>query len=95
MHLYGLIPCYNESNSLPTSFPILNDLLAQTSKTLYGLLFVNDGSTDNTKQVLGELKRNLPLQLRVQNIVLNLENNCGKAGAVFAGMKNLKEKEKI
>ncbi|MDR2541597.1 MAG: glycosyltransferase [Candidatus Peribacteria bacterium] len=95
MHLYGLIPCYNESKSLPTSFPILNDLLAQTSKTLYGLLFVNDGSTDSTKQVLSGLRKQLPLQLRVQNIVLDLENNRGKAGAVFEGMKNLKEKEKI
>jgi glycosyltransferase involved in cell wall biosynthesis len=95
MNIYGIIPCYNEAGSLAKSFPIINELLKATSHTLHGLLFVNDGSLDATKSALENLRKQLPIPLKVQNSLLNLTANYGKAGAVFAGMEHLKNTGKI
>jgi dolichol-phosphate mannosyltransferase len=95
MNLYAIIPCYNEARSLHQSFPLLNGLLQQTSHILHGLLFINDGSSDTTKQELDTLKRQLPSPLKVQNSILDLPTNHGKAGAVFEGMKALKQTKNI
>lgn len=66
-----VIPCYNEEQRLNTAafreFRLPNDALE--------FLFVNDGSADNTLQVI----QSLPGR------VLNLEKNSGKAEAVRRG----------
>jgi glycosyltransferase involved in cell wall biosynthesis len=66
-----VIPCYNEEKRLNTvafrEFRLPHDQLE--------FLFVNDGSTDETLQVIGSLPGR----------VLNLEKNSGKAEAVRRG----------
>jgi dolichyl-phosphate beta-glucosyltransferase len=72
-----VIPCYNEAGRLQDSE--FNFLLQQPDLQL---LFVNDGSNDNTEQRLREIIRNAGNNAGL----LNLEINQGKAEAVRRGM---------
>lgn len=73
-----VIPCYNESNRLDLS--IFNSFIK--NHLTIDFLFVNDGSSDNTLDLLEEFKNDN--QSRV--IVLNLNENSGKAEAVRQGV---------
>ena len=72
-----VIPCYNEANRLNSQkfidFVIENPAI--------NFLFVNDGSKDNTLEVLSQLTQN-----RNNLHLLNLDVNGGKAEAVRKGM---------
>jgi glycosyltransferase involved in cell wall biosynthesis len=72
-----IIPCYNEAERLPVNSFI--EFVETNSDILF--LFVNDGSKDNTLEVLKNLASKHPsLQY------LDLEKNGGKAEAVRRGM---------
>ena len=73
-----IIPCYNEAARLPTA-GYINFLQSEKNCTL---VFVNDGSTDDTIGVLNALKTDFPANV----LVIDLRVNMGKAGAVRAGM---------
>jgi glycosyltransferase involved in cell wall biosynthesis len=73
-----IVPCYNESERLD-SHAFLDALVKNADLSF---LFVNDGSTDGTLQLLRSLKDENPGQIEV----LNLERNAGKAEAVRQGM---------
>jgi glycosyltransferase involved in cell wall biosynthesis len=71
-----VIPCYNESKRLNL------DRFANNGNNLF-FLFVNDGSTDCTLELLTKnLKGNM--------FLLNLESNCGKGEAVRRGILHIK-----
>lgn len=73
-----MVPCYNESKRLkPEAF-----LHALGKDSNLSFLFVNDGSTDETIDILKLLKEQNSLQVDY----INLEKNSGKAEAVRAGM---------
>ena len=78
-----LIPCYNEEKSLPLLYPELLRIMddEQLSKCYeWELLFVNDGSTDGTLELLRSL--------RSQDILVNyidLSRNFGKENAMLSG----------
>jgi glycosyltransferase involved in cell wall biosynthesis len=79
-----VIPCYNEANRLPVIQ--FERFLPQNPKIF--IFFVNDGSQDKTKEVLGRLKNRFFKQIEI----LNLSQNQGKANAVLEGItKVLKE----
>ncbi len=73
-----VIPCYNEAQRLPRE-----DFKAalQAQADLH-LLMVNDGSRDATLRLLEQLRDQLPTQVRV----LDLPMNVGKAEAVRRGL---------
>jgi glycosyltransferase involved in cell wall biosynthesis len=76
--VHFVIPCYNEAKRLD---------IGQYSTSLFAfptlrLLFVNDGSSDDTMKLLLNLREKFPRQVEV----LNLKTNKGKANAVRAGM---------
>ncbi len=74
-----VIPCYNEYNRLKeTSFI---DFIRIHSND-FDLLFVNDGSTDETLQKLEAISKQYPSSI----FSLNLEKNGGKAEAVRQGI---------
>jgi len=76
-----VIPCYNEEERLLSS-----EFKAFAYKNLgYHLCFVNDGSTDNTLEVLRELRDSNPSNISVYNC----KKNGGKAEAVRQGMQHL------
>ena len=75
-----LIPCYNEESSLPLLYPELNKLMDSMDKYDWELIFVNDGSKDNTINALKQLRAT---DSRVNYI--DLSRNFGKEVAMLAG----------
>src|SRR5260221_1062365 len=77
-----VIPVYNESKSLANFFAALDPVLKRLSEAYrFQLVFVNDGSQDNT----------LPLLLAAQAtdpriVILDLSRNFGKEAALTAGI---------
>jgi glycosyltransferase involved in cell wall biosynthesis len=74
-----IIPAYNEAQRFPMEEveAFLNDP-NRFDPEIYKLIFVNDGSTDNTANILASLSDKFPQQVEL----INLEKNKGKAEAV-------------
>ena len=77
-HCVIVIPCYNESRRLPVAE--IEDFLHR--EPYVSLLMVDDGSQDQTLEVLASLQDSRPSQISV----LALPENQGKAEAVRQGM---------
>lgn len=75
-----LVPVYNEGKSLPLLYPELKSLMDTLSKYDWEILFVNDGSKDNT---LGLIKDMRLEDSRINYV--NLSRNFGKENAMLAG----------
>jgi dolichyl-phosphate beta-glucosyltransferase len=73
-----VVPCYNERSRLDKG--AFDDFVRDHKDT--GFLFVNDGSTDGTRELLDDLVLADPQRMGV----LHLERNCGKAEAVRRGI---------
>ena len=80
-----LIPCYNEAQSLPILIPKLEDIANNLKQYDWEILCVNDGSKDNTLEVLRELHT---VYNRVNYI--DLSRNYGKENAMLAGFDYVK-----
>lgn len=75
-----LVPCYNEEASLPLLYPELKELMDKTTNYQWEALFINDGSKDNTLQILKELREK---DNRI--CYVDLSRNFGKENAMLAG----------
>jgi dolichyl-phosphate beta-glucosyltransferase len=73
-----VIPCYNEGKGISDNE--YSNFLNNNPEAL--ICFVNDGSKDNTLEVLNALKAKHQTQIHI----LSLEKNSGKAEAVRAGI---------
>lgn len=81
MKLSIIVPCYNEEKALPLFYQELKKHL-DSINFLNEIIFVNDGSSDHTLQVLLELKQNH------ENInIIDFSRNFGKEAAMLAGLK--------
>lgn len=78
-----IIPCYNEQESLPLLYPELVKVSQEMSGQSFEFLFVNDGSRDNTLELLRELAEK---DERVKYI--SFSRNFGKESAMYAGLEN-------
>ncbi|MBT8282881.1 MAG: response regulator [Muriicola sp.] len=76
-----VIPCYNEEERLSSA--VFQKFASENLG--YHLCFVNDGSTDNTLEVLNELRKGNEDTISVYNC----ERNGGKAEAVRQGILHL------
>jgi dolichyl-phosphate beta-glucosyltransferase len=79
-----IIPVYNEAKRI---VPTLFDISQYLSKVGYSyqILVVDDGSTDNTFQIVENLKE------KINNLeIIGYGENRGKGGAVISGMLNAK-----
>ena len=75
-----LVPCYNEEETLPLFYNRICNTIAEIPGYEWELLFVNDGSRDNTLQIM----RNLHMRdSRVSYV--GLSRNFGKERAMLAG----------
>ena len=54
-----LIPCYNEQESLPALYKRLKVLTESIKDYKFEILFVNDGSRDNTLKIIKELRQQM------------------------------------
>ncbi|MFC1517788.1 glycosyltransferase family 2 protein [Candidatus Margulisiibacteriota bacterium] len=80
-YLSIVIPTYNEAENIPLLYSAINSALKEYPKT-YELLFVDDGSTDNTHKVLKQLKTKSP-----DIKVLKHKQNKGQTLALSTGIK--------
>ena len=78
MKLSIVVPCYNESKDIAKNSEIIRNYL-DTIKQDYELILVNDGSKDNTKEVIESIPG-------VK--ALSYEPNRGKGGAVKYGIEH-------
>jgi len=77
-----VVPCFNEGESLPHFFKEVNRELKQLkNKYQLQLLFVNDGSTDNTQKIIGHL-----CNRHQQVFYINFAANFGHQSALRAGL---------
>lgn len=74
-----IVPAYNEEDVLPEFHRRLTDVLG-TLALRSEVIYVNDGSTDRTLEVVRELRANSP-----QVTLIDLSRNFGKEAAMTAG----------
>lgn len=75
-----IVPCYNEEEVLPTFY---NEIIKYFDpKYQFNLLFIDDGSKDNTLKILKDLAKT---DNRVKYI--SFSRNFGKESAVLAGLE--------
>lgn len=77
-----VIPAYNESESLPVLLQQLQSIL-KTYALSAEVIFINDGSTDTTTEVLNALTAEAALRVHV----IHFRRNRGKAAALTAGFQ--------
>lgn len=77
-----IIPCYNEQDALPLFYAEIKKVLDGIPGT-YELLFINDGSKDDTLPILKKLAQK---DLNVKYI--SFSRNFGKEAAMYAGFCN-------
>ena len=81
-----IIPCFNEENVIELTYNKLTEILQKDSKINsynYNLLFIDDGSSDNTLSILKKLSYN---DNRVN--YLSFSRNFGKESAMYAGLQH-------
>ena len=85
MQLSLVIPAYNEAESLPELLSWIYRVCEPLYES-YEVIVVDDGSTDNTWQVLKELKERYPQRLRA----IRFARNYGKSAALYQGFQEAK-----
>lgn len=80
-----LVPAYNEQEVLPMLYDRLKAIMDDLSNYDFEILFVNDGSKDNTLKIIRELREK---DNRV--CYVNLSRNYGKETAMIAGLDYMK-----
>lgn len=89
--LYIVVPCYNEEAVLPITAPLFlaqlqkmqqEELISEQSK----ILFVNDGSKDQTWPIIQKLAKENPAFIGISQ-----SRNRGHQNAVLAGLMEAKE----
>lgn len=78
-----VVPCYCEEDSLPSFWDEINKTTNTMSNVDFEFLFIDDGSTDKTVDILRKLAQS---DARVRYI--SFSRNFGKEAAMFAGLKN-------
>lgn len=75
-----LIPCYNEEASLPLLYTELVKVMDSCKSYDWEVLFINDGSRDNTLSLIKNLRQK---DIRISYV--DLSRNFGKENAMLAG----------
>jgi dolichol-phosphate mannosyltransferase len=76
-----VVPVYNEQDNLPILIPQLVEAL-KSLKRSYEMVFIDDGSSDESRNVLKEIVVRDP-SLRV----IGFRENCGLSAALMAGVR--------
>ena len=80
-----IVPAYNEEESLPAFYHEMCELMASLPDYDWELLFVNDGSSDQTQAVVESMARK---DRRVAFV--ELSRNFGKENAMLAGFDHVR-----
>ncbi len=78
-----VVPCYNEEISIPIFYEKINKILKKMKQLEFEILFIDDGSLDQTLKVIKNLSLN---DKRIKYI--SFTRNFGKEAAMYAGFVN-------
>ena len=76
-----IVPCYNEAEVLPIFFQTVCNISEKIDKYEFSFLFIDDGSIDNTLEIIKQFQSNKKTQVRY----ISLARNFGKEAAMLAG----------
>lgn len=82
-----VVPCYNEEEMLPIYVEKMQALQKEFTEVSLKLYLVNDGSSDNTLNVMRSLYREFPSFIHY----ISLSRNFGKEAAMLAGLEMTRE----
>lgn len=83
MKLSLIVPCFNEQDNVSAFYDACAKVLG-TAVSSYEVIFINDGSRDNTWKKLKELRAAHP---EAKLKLVNLSRNFGKEAAIYAGLQ--------
>ncbi len=84
MDISLIIPCYNEEGNVELFFSEAQKVFKNSGYSCE-YVFVNDGSTDLTKEKLKNIFNSNP---STNITIVNFSRNFGKESAIYAGLKN-------
>lgn len=76
-----VVPCYNESEALPKFMEVLDEIIARMNYVDFQVVLVNDGSRDNTLEVMKKISADEAVVKYV-----SFSRNFGKEAAMYAGL---------
>lgn len=85
-HLYIIIPCFNEKNTILKIFKKLDKL---KKKIDIKIIIINDGSTDGTAEIIKKF-----IKHKIYKFI-NLNKNYGKGYAIHASSKFIKKNSMV
>lgn len=85
MDISIIVPLFNEAESLPELHRWIAQVMTQNNFD-YEVIFVNDGSTDNSWQVIENLRKEDPVHVKG----IKFRRNYGKSPALFCGFERAK-----
>ena len=83
MKISIIIPVYNEQDSIKPLIEQLNGLQQDIPEKTIEIIFVDDGSNDNTNQIINTEQPNQPNMK-----IISLARNFGQTAAISAGIDN-------
>ena len=78
-----VVPCFNEQEVLPYFYEEIKKIAQKMNKNNFEFIFINDGSNDNTINVI---KNYASQDKRVKYV--SFSRNFGKEAAIYAGLKS-------
>lgn len=81
-----IIPCYNEEESIPLFYEEIKKVIKKM-KVDFELIFINDGSSDNTLSILRDLSKKDKMVRYI-----SFSRNFGKEAGILAGLENSRGK---
>ncbi|WP_413508296.1 glycosyltransferase family 2 protein [Serratia proteamaculans] len=82
MKISLVVPVFNEEDAIPIFYKSVRDFI-ELKKYEVEIVFINDGSTDNTQRIIDELDKSDELVT-----ALSFTRNFGKEPALFAGLEH-------
>jgi len=84
LNIQIIVPCYNEETIIKkTNQKLLNTINNFDSNFKFNILYINDGSSDKTLQILKNINENY-----INTDYISFSRNFGKEAAMYAGLKN-------
>lgn len=80
-----VVPCYNEEETLPLFYKEIKKVEKDMKEVKFEYLFINDGSSDDTLEVLRKLSKK-DKEVRY----ISFSRNFGKEAAMLAGLEHSK-----
>ncbi|MDE8350284.1 MAG: glycosyltransferase family 2 protein [Acidocella sp.] len=74
-----VVPVHNEAPNIP---PLIEKIRLALNEIAHEIIYVDDGSSDSTPELLAELSASLPSLVRVRH-----RKSCGQSAAVITGVK--------